>query len=277
MTGGFKRVAGLAAVVSLGWLSGAEGAAAQEAAFTWSGRLTAGQFLEVRGISGSIRARLASGSEARVVAEKHGRSGDFADVEIRAVPGADGVTICAVYYPEDREGDGCDMHDRRDRWNGSRRNHDLRVDVDYVVEVPAGVDLDAAMVTGDVEVENVRSRVTANSVSGDVYVSTTETARAGSVSGSLDVTMGSTDWRDLSFRTVSGDITLTLPANLTTSVDFESLSGDLDSDFDLVVRDRHRHRWVGARLRGSIGDEDGGGRSLSLSTVSGDVRIRKGR
>lgn len=275
MMGGFRRVAGLAVAVGMVWLAGAEGVAAQDAPFTWSGRLTAGQVLEVRGISGSIRARLASGSEARVVAEKHGRSSDFADVEIRAVPSSDGVTVCAVYYPEDREGDGCDLHDRGDRRRG--RNHSLRVDVDYVVEVPAGVDLDAAMVTGDVEVENVRSRVTANSVSGDVYVSTTETARAGSVSGSLDVTMGSTDWRDLSFRTVSGDITLTLPASVTTTVDFESLSGDLDSDFDLVVQDRHRHRWVGARVRGSIGPEDGGGRSLSLSTVSGDVRLRKAR
>ena len=81
----------------------------------------------------------------------------------------------------------------------------------------------------------------------------------------------------MDFKTVSGDITLWLPDGIDTDVDFESLSGDLDSDFDMVVRDRHRHRWVGARLQGSIGAEDGGGRSLSLSTVSGDVRIRKGR
>jgi hypothetical protein len=265
----------MAAVLSAMVGTGRAGVAAQEAPFSWSGTLAAGKVLEVQGISGSIRAEAASGSEARVTAKKHGRSGDFGDVEIRAVPGPDGVTICAVYYPEDHEDDGCGLRDGRSRHDGHRGS--IRVEVDYVVELPAGVELDAAMVNGDVEVENVRSRVSATSVNGDVFISTTETAWARTVSGSLDVTLGSNDWRDLSFKTVSGDITLTLPSDLETRVDFESLSGDLDSDFDLVLQDQHRHRWVGARIRGSIGGEDGGGRSLSLSTVSGDVRIRKAR
>jgi DUF4097 and DUF4098 domain-containing protein YvlB len=127
------------------------------------------------------------------------------------------------------------------------------------------------MVSGDVEARDLRSDVTAGTVSGDVVVSTTGVARASAVSGSLDIQMGGLDWRDLSFHTVSGDITLRLPESFAAEVDFESVSGDLDSDFEVRLN-ATRRRWVGQKLRGTIGD--GGGRSLSLNTVSGDVRLR---
>ena len=86
--------------------------------------------------------------------------------------------------------------------------------------------------------------------------------------------MGSTDWDDLSFSTVSGDITLRLPAGTDTDVDFKSLTGDIDSDFEFELRDLARRRFMGSHVRGAIGD---GGRSLSFNTVSGDVRLRSAR
>ena len=141
------------------------------------------------------------------------------------------------------------------------------------MQVPDGVELVASQVSGDVEARDLHSDVTANSVSGDVFVSTTGVAEAHTVSGSLDIEMGSLDWKRLDFKTVSGDITLRLPEGLATDVDFESLSGDLDSDFDMKLQGRHERRWVGARVRGTIGD--GGGRSLTLNTVSGDVNLRR--
>jgi DUF4097 and DUF4098 domain-containing protein YvlB len=84
--------------------------------------------------------------------------------------------------------------------------------------------------------------------------------------------MGSLDWKDLSFKTVSGDITLRLPSTFAAAVDFESVSGDFDSDFDVTLT-RRDHRWVGSHIRGTIGG--GGGRTLEVKTVSGDVRIVK--
>ena len=93
------------------------------------------------------------------------------------------------------------------------------------------------------------------------------------VSGTIDIEMGSDDWDDLHFSTVSGDITLFLPAGLDAEIEFESLSGDFRSDFDVEIESR-RERWIGARMRGTIGD---GGRQLSFNTVSGDVRLREAR
>ncbi len=85
--------------------------------------------------------------------------------------------------------------------------------------------------------------------------------------------MGSAQWEELSFKTVTGDITLRLPSGIDADVEFESLTGDIDSDFDMRV-DRERRRFLGAHVRGTIGS---GGRSLSLKTVSGDVRLLRAR
>ena len=93
------------------------------------------------------------------------------------------------------------------------------------------------------------------------------------MSGSIDIEIGSADWDDLSFSTVSGDITLSLPRGIDTEVEFESLSGDFSADFDVRIESQ-RDRWIGSRLRGTIGD---GGRRLSFNTVSGDVRLRRAR
>ena len=144
-----------------------------------------------------------------------------------------------------------------------------------MVKVPAGVEFHGNVVSGDIHAEGLRSQVRANTVDGDIYVSTTEKAWGNTVSGSIEIAMESTDWSDLEFKTVSGDITLWLPAGIDTDVDFESLSGDIDSDFDITLTGRRSRRWVGANVEGYIGSK--GERSLSFNTISGDVRLRRNR
>ena len=248
-------------------VSGASALSAQDDTLEWSQSLASGDVLEVKNITGDIHVVMASGSTARVVAEKQGRASDFDRIDIRIEEERDGFTICVVY--DGRDEDSCERtsNDRSDRDNG--RN--IRASVDFEVQLPAGVEFIGTSVTGDVVVRDVESLVTANTVTGDVEVSTTETAWANTVSGSIDIEMGSDDWDDLSFNTVSGDITLWLPAGIDTDVEFESLSGDVDSDFAFLLRDRNRGRFIGSHVRGTIGD---GGRSLSFKTVSGDVRLR---
>ena len=241
---------------------------AQDEAFEWRGRLSQGQTVEVRGISGNITAELASGSTVEIIATKHGRRGDFDDVTIEIYEGRDGVTVCAIYGSWNQGDEGCDGRDRR-----RERRRSIDVSVDFEVRVPAGVEFVGSMVSGDVEARDLESDVRATTVSGDVFVSTTEVAWGTTVSGSIDIEMGSSDWDDLHFSTVSGDITLLLPEDLDADIDFESLSGDFHSDFALDLESR-RNRWVGSHVRGTIGD---GGRRLSFNTISGDVRLRRTR
>ncbi|MDH5589373.1 MAG: DUF4097 domain-containing protein [Gemmatimonadota bacterium] len=272
------RTAGMGAVL-LGGVGMAGGVAAQERDddFRWSAPMEAGRLLEVQGITGNIRAEAASGRTAEVMAVKTGRGGDFHEVEVRVVETRDGYRICAVYHPHRNDDGDCDSewHDDDRGW-GRDRDADHRrsvdVEVDYVVKLPAGVDFEGTMVSGDIHIEDVRSEVEATTVSGDVYITTSEVARATTVSGSVEVAMGSTDWNDLDFQTVNGDITLWLPRNIDARVAFSSLSGDIDSDFDLGDQGRNRRQWVGRTVRGVIGE--GGSRRLSLKTVSGDVRLK---
>lgn len=267
---------GPAAMAAMAVLAGtASPGVAQDATFEWRESMRAGDGLRVQGIVGEIRAEVASGDRAEVVARKEGRSADFDQVEIRMERRGDQVVVCAVYRPREVTGDGCSVeHDGDGDWD-RRDRRSIDVEVDFLVRVPAGVDFSGAMVSGDVVADDLRSDVDVSTVNGDIHVSTTGRARGRTVSGSIEIALGSAAWDDLDFGTVSGDVTLWLPEGIDTDVDFRSLSGDLSSDFDLTrTRDRSR-RWVGANVEGHIGAR--GLRSLSVSTVSGDLRLRRAR
>ena len=265
-------IRGVGAALALLAVGGVSGVQAQDGSFRWQSDMRAGQVLSVRGIVGEIRAEYTSGRRAEVIAEKDGRARDFDEVEIRVVEERDGYTVCAVYHAHARPGDDCD---NRGDWGDRDDRHSINVDVNYVVKVPAGVEFQGNVVSGDIRAEGLRSQVRANTVDGDIYVSTTEKAWGNTVSGSIEIAMGSSDWDDLEFKTVSGDITLWLPAGIDTDVDFESLSGDIDSDFDITLTGRRSRRWIGANVEGYIGSR--GERSLSFNTISGDVRLRRNR
>ncbi len=261
------------------WIVAPADVTAQQDRFEWSGRIARDDVIEVKGVSGDIRVVRASGDQVEVVATKYGRRREFDEIKFDVVEDADGVTICAM-YPRRVRG-------RRSRRTSNRRSyecepgpwHDLSiedtdVEVDFEVRVPAGVRFAGRTISGDVEVEGLDAHVFARTVSGDIFVATTDLADVSTVSGSIDAEMGRTDWSgDLEFATVSGDITLSFPSDLNTEVEFESLSGDMDSDFPITLRSRS-NRWIGGHVRGTIGD---GGRSLSMKTISGDVRLMRRR
>ncbi len=246
----------------------AAGAAASDRDFEWSGPLSPGDFVEVRGISGNIAAELAAGSTAVVQAEKIGRSGDFDEVRIVAIEERGGVVVCALYGKRSRS-DSCNMDDDGHDWGGGNRNID--VSVDFTVRVPAGVEFIGRTVSGDVEAKGLEGDVDGATVSGDVVISTNGKARAKTVSGDLDIVMTSLDWDRMNFNTVSGDIRLTLPRGLDAEVDFESLSGDFRTSFDFDESNR-RERMVGNQFEGRIGS---GSRRLTFQTVSGNVMLRE--
>lgn len=235
--------------------------------FNWHGRIAQGKRLEVKGVNGDVRAVLASGAEAVVNATKHARRSDPEEVEIKVVESEDGITICAVYPtpPRARQENTCEPGDR---WHTNTENND--VVVDFEVRVPAGVVFNGKTVNGEMSAEGLKADVQASTVNGSVRVTTAGLAEASTVNGSVYVEMGRADWPDeLDFSTVNGRITLILPAKLDTEVRASTVNGDMESDFPMTVSGRFGPR----RWRGTIG---AGGRSLSLSTVNGEIRLRKG-
>ncbi|MGH7529297.1 MAG: DUF4097 family beta strand repeat-containing protein [Gemmatimonadales bacterium] len=252
----------LAAVLGLGAVATA--AAAQD--FRWSGRLAAGQRIEIKGVNGDVRAVAATGGEALVTAAKHARRSDPEIVKIEVIEHEEGVTICAV-YPTPARARRENVCEVGDHWSSSNENND--VVVDFEVRVPAGVEFHGRTVNGQMSAEGMRADVWASTVNGNVRVSTTGLAEAQTVNGSVHVEMGRADWTDeLEFRTVNGGITLVLPARLDTEVRASTVNGEMESDYPLTVSGRFGPR----RWRGVIGQ---GGRSLHLSTVNGEIRLKK--
>jgi hypothetical protein len=249
-------------------------AAPAQEPFRWTGRVAQGKTLEVKGVSGTIRALPASGREVEVVAVRRAGRSDPESVRIEVVPHDGGVTVCAVYPrgSRGRRAEPAAGHNRCDpgEWN-DLNVQDNDVKVDFTVRVPAGVRLAARNVSGDVEAEGMRGWVEARSVSGDVRLSTTGYGEASTVSGEIFASLGSAAWSGgLEFSSVSGDVTVEIPAGAGTDVRIRTMSGEVETDFPLEVERRSMRRSV----RGTLG---GGGRELAVTTLSGDVRLRRAR
>lgn len=249
------------ALVVLGTL-GATGIAAQD--FRWQGAVARGDAVTIRGVNGEITARAASGNQVVVRATKTGRRDDPSSVDIQVVEDADGVLVCAVYPARDR-----DRPNRCARGNAYRMNNERNdVRVDFVVEVPAGVELDAVTVNGEVRASGLSGRVKAVTVNGSIDIETAGVISATTVNGSIEARMGTAPTDRIEFTTVNGGIRLVLPRNANADVEIETVNGQIETDFPLTIRGR----WGPRSATGQIGS---GGPEIELQTVNGSIELRR--
>jgi hypothetical protein len=238
---------------------------ATEDDFRWQGRIAQGRAIEIKGVSGEVRAEAASGDQVEVVAHKSARRSDPAGVRLQVVEHAGGITICAVYPNADngkpnecKPGSGGHMN---------VRNND--VNVDFTVRVPQGVRFIGRNVNGGVEARSLGGDVEAYTVNGGIRVNANGVVQAQTVNGSINASLGDANWTStIEFKTVNGSITLDLPAQTNTQLEAETVNGDISTDFPLTVQGRFGRRHVS----GTIGS---GGRELQLATVNGDIRVRR--
>lgn len=253
--------------------------------FRWSGRIARGDEIEIRGLLGDVSAEPASGDQVQVVGRRVGSDADQVRIEVMETD--DGIVICTI-YPRGRNWRRDDDGERRSRSRDrceQGQSGDLELDsdearVNFTVRVPAGVRFTARTVDGDIEASGLRGPVDAASVSGNVRVATTGTARAATVSGNVDATFGETDGDEMDFASVSGNVVVRLAGDVGAEVEANTLSGRIDSDFDLRMRgedDDDRGGFniqIGSHARGTIGR---GGPELNVNTVSGNIRLVRGR
>lgn len=260
-------------------------AAGAQEDFRWSGRIPRGKQIEINGLFGDVRAELTSGDEVEVVGHRRGSAA--AGVRIVVDQNDEGVTICTVYRAsgDERESRDCENNRSGDR-DGTVEHDDARID--WVVRVPAGVKFSAGTVDGDITAEGMRGPVAVASVAGDVRVSTTGSARAATVSGDVVASFGEMDDEEMEFASVSGNVLLRLASGVNASVQAQTLSGEIESDFALRrgsmtdddedgddrIAGLNLNIQIGRQARGDIGR---GGRELNVTTVSGDIRLERAR
>jgi Toastrack DUF4097 len=242
-------------------LSAAAWAQDQGREFHWHGKLGSDQLLTIKNVSGDVDARAGDTDEAQVEASKSGPNAD--QIRIEVVPDSEGVTICAVYPGMSGHcGPGSRGYSNTGRNDGK---------VHFTVRVPRNVRFAADNINGNVTAEGLGRDVRANSVNGNVDVSTSSWAEAKTVNGHIKAAMGDAGWNGtLSIESVNGSIELDMPSDFSADVNFSSVNGRIDTDFPLTVSN---HWPVGHNANGTVGK---GGRELAIKTVNGNVELKKG-
>jgi hypothetical protein len=176
--------------------------------------------------------------------------------------------------------------------------------VDYELVVPRDCVVQAQAVSAEVRVEGLSAAVSAQTVSGDVELTGISgdcqvTTVSGDATGrrltgalTLRTTSGDTNVRDSELhhfnlnsvsgdfaiespltvgqhylaKTVSGDLRLLVPADVRATVQMKTVSGDVASDLQAEVIKAGRRHWQG-RI-------NGGGATVEMNSVSGDLRIQ---
>jgi hypothetical protein len=240
----------------------------QRDAFTMSERVPEGQWIRVRNISGDVRVRSSTSDKVEISATKTWRRGDPKDVRIEMRKSSDGSILVCAFWTENATCTENSYESHGDGDRGWRRGNDVAVD--FEVRVPRGVKVGAFSVNGGVSVDGVTSEVLANTVNGSVdATSTGGPVQARTVNGSVHATMGRLDGtQDLHFSTVNGTVVAEFVGDIDADIDLSTVNGRFQTDWPVTITGRIDPK----HLRATLGK---GGRRIRLSTVNGNVELRK--
>jgi len=173
------------------------------------------------------------------------------------------------------------MNWNRDRWDDYDEVH---FEFNIEVKMPKDMMVKASTVNGGkLIVEDMMNGVDAGNVNGDVVLKEIAgKTNAHTVNGDIEVYFAKSPTQDSRFNTVNGSMEIYSPKDLGAVVTFESLHGDLYTDFEQVTRlkaqlnkekDGRGNRYrIGKSTPIQIGD---GGPKMEFETVNGSAYIRK--
>jgi len=148
-------------------------------------------------------------------------------------------------------------------------NYKIKVPDNFSIDVEnecghAG-DVSVQGINGEVAVKNCQA-IKVKDVTGPLVLST--------ISGSININFTTlTKDRTISLASVSGEIDVTLPSKQGMDVELETISGGIYSDFDFPADDKKMKRIGGNSVKSQL---NGGGASLKITNVSGNIYLRKG-
>jgi hypothetical protein len=211
--------------------------------------------LEVRAIEGNITVQAYDGADVEMIVDRSLSAEN--DAEMRAArrdvvldTGDNAATIHAIVrYPNQQTCGGATGYTSRPGYH---------VRFDFTIRVPRAVRLQLCTINsgvvlvsgtvGDFDVHNVNGRITMTDVSGS--------GNAMTVNGAVTVSFVSAPQRTSTFRTINGDVAITLPDTASADFHMKTFNGRVFSDF-AVKPMRARN----------------GGPDLTLESLNGDVRV----
>ncbi len=252
-------VAGLAAVL---WPGSSPTAAQDNDEFSWSGSVAVGKTLQIKNANGPLVAEYTEGNSIEVRAVKEGPAADREAVTFEVVEHDDGITICAIYPGRLWSSNDCEPD------SGHMSSNRNKTKVTFNVRVPAGVRFVGETMNGRIGADNLRSDVELLTMNGAIEVWTTGWASASTMNGKVWARIGSTDWSaELELESMNGAIEVVLPVGASTVVRASTMNGRVQSDWPL-----EKTGWIRNKASGTIGS---GGRTISLSTMNGNISLRR--
>ncbi|UOG73956.1 DUF4097 domain-containing protein [Hymenobacter tibetensis] len=155
-----------------------------------------------------------------------------------------------------------------------------RKDAAYTIRVPrrtAVVFTETNWNSGDLIIRDVEGSIEATLKSGDLkLLNVAGPVVANSVSGDVTVRFSGMRPEPSSISLVSGDLDVTMPAATKANLALRSISGEIYTDFDINLGKGadNMNRIGGQTVSGNV---NGGGPTLSLKTISGDIFVRKAK
>jgi len=260
--------AALAAILLAAVVPAALSAQDRQSEKTWTlnEQVPAGKWLRVRNVNGEVHVRASTTDRVEIVATKSWRRGDPKMVRIESRKAPDGSILVCAFWTENAT---CTESGYRSNSEG-RNNRDNDVAVDFEVRLPKGVNLGAWSVNGEVSVDGATGEVEAGSVNGSVdATSTGGPVQASSVNGSVHARMGRVPGdQDLDFSSVNGSVIAEFGEDIDANVELSTVNGRFQTDWPVTITGRVDPR----HLRATLGK---GGRRVRLSTVNGNVELRK--
>ena len=134
--------------------------------------------------------------------------------------------------------------------------------------------LRAETTSGEVRIESGSGEITASSVSGNISLrrSRFDGIRADATSGSISYEGPLTSNGSYRFNTHSGSVLLVLPPNVGASLELETFSGRITTDFPLVLQPGDGVGRRNRRMEFTLGD---GGARVVGGAFSGNITIRR--
>jgi len=243
----------------------------------------------IKNINGSVSIKAYDGDtiELTVNEEIRGNSDEIqkAKKELSYKLKRDGNLIYA--YPDapfitiKRNGNNIDFSMHRDN-----SEHDYRFTDEVTVRVPRGILVDGSTVNkGKLAIDGSFKKVEASNVNGalKLHHMTSET-HASTVNGDITINYDQSPDGDSDYHTVNGTINLHMPDDLSADIYFQSMHGNLYTNFDNIKQLKPEvHKKSHSSMSGMtyqvdkttpirIGD---GGTKLRFKVLNGDVYIRK--
>jgi len=207
--------------------------------FHWNGRIASGQTVEIRGFHGDVKAERATGRDVEVFAVRRGRAPERLKIDVLDRDG--GITLVSSDTGQPEQA----------------------AQVEFSVRVPPGVRLVVRTVNGGVSAQGMASDVEAHTLNGKIEISTSKSALAETINGSIVASVGEVR-KDggHTFSSVNGSVVLDFPGLMDADLDVETLNGTIRSEFPCGLRDGTR------RLKTTVGH---GGPTISVRTSNGSI------